>query len=279
MISDPILYLQNELSGFYTSDEIKSLTYLILKEVCDLPFYEIVSRKFNDLSDVQDKKIQDIVERLKKYEPLQYIFGKTVFFGMEFNTNPFVLIPRPETEELIEWVLSENNVPNPRILDLCTGSGCIAIVLAKKIPGAELHAWDISSAALEVAKLNARKNGVEIIFRCVDILKENCDDTIFDIMVSNPPYVTEKEKQEMKPNVLQYEPPEALFVPNDNPLIFYDRISDRALRQLNKGGKLYFEINCNYGKQMVSLLEKKGFSQVELRKDISKNDRMIRAIK
>ncbi|MCW1734695.1 peptide chain release factor N(5)-glutamine methyltransferase [Anaerorudis cellulosivorans] len=255
------------------------MTYLILKEVCDLPFYEIVCRKFNDLSDVQDKKIQDIVERLKKYEPLQYILGKTAFFGMEFNTNPFVLIPRPETEELIEWVLSENDVPNPRILDLCTGSGCIAIVLAKKIPGAELHALDISSAALDVAKLNARKNGVEIIFRCVDVLKENCDDTIFDIMVSNPPYVTEKEKQEMKPNVLQYEPPEALFVPNDNPLIFYDRISDMALRQLNKGGKLYFEINCNYGKQMVSLLEKKGFSHVELRKDISKNDRMIRAIK
>lgn len=279
MISDPILYLQNELSGFYTSDEIKSLTYLILKEVCDLTFYEIASRKFNDLSDVQDKKIQDIVERLKKYEPLQYILGKTVFFGMEFNTNPFVLIPRPETEELIEWVLSENDVPNPRILDLCAGSGCIAIVLAKKIPGAELHAWDISSAALEVAKLNARKNGAEIIFRCVDVLKENCDGTIFDIMVSNPPYVTEKEKQEMKPNVLQYEPPEALFVPNDNPLMFYDRISDMALRQLNKGGKLYFEINRNYGKQMVSLLEKKGFSHVELRKDISKNDRMIRAIK
>jgi release factor glutamine methyltransferase len=279
MISNPILYFQNELSGYYTSDEIKSLTYLILKEVCDLPFYEIVTRKFNNLSDAQDKKIQDIVERLKKYEPVQYIFGKTEFFGMEFKINPFVLIPRPETEELVEWILSENEVSNPRILDLCTGSGCIAIVLAKKIPGAELHAWDISSAALDVAKLNAEKNGVEVIFRRVDVLKENPGEIIFDIMVSNPPYVTEMEKREMKPNVLQFEPPEALFVPNDNPLIFYDRISDMAQRQLTKGGKLYFEINRNYGKQMVFMLEKKGFSHVELRKDISNNDRMIRAIK
>lgn len=279
MINDPIVYLRNELFGFYASEEIKRLTHLILNEVCGLSLPDIATCKFSDLSDAQRKKIQDIASRLKKYEPLQYIFGKTEFFGMEFEINPSVLIPRPETEELVEWILLENDSINPRILDIGTGSGCIAIVLSKKILGAEVHAWDVSSEALSVAKLNAEKNAVEIFFRQVDIMQIFPADIVFDIIVSNPPYVAENEKQEMEKNVLDFEPPEALFVSDDFPLVFYDRISDIALQKLKKKGKLYFEINRFYGREIVEMLKNKGFSQVELKKDISGNDRMIRARK
>ncbi|NMB50092.1 MAG: peptide chain release factor N(5)-glutamine methyltransferase [Bacteroidales bacterium] len=279
MINDPIVYLRNELSGLYTSEEIKRFTCLILKEVCDLSLPDIVTCKFSDLSDAQCKKIQDITSRLKNYEPLQYIFGKTEFYGMEFEINPSVLIPRPETEELVEWIFLENDLTNPRILDIGTGSGCIAILLSKKIVGAEVHAWDVSSEALEVAKLNAKKNGVEISFQQVDIMQKISTEILFDIIVSNPPYVTEKEKQEMEQSVLNYEPPQALFVSDDVPLAFYDRISDIALQKLTKRGKLYFEINRLYGREIIEMLKSKGFSQVELKKDISGNDRMIKARK
>lgn len=276
---DPVAFIRNELTDFYPSQEIKIFIHLILKEVCNLSFIEIATCKINNLSDAQYKKIQDIVERLKKYEPFQYIIGKTVFFGMEFNINASVLIPRPETEELVEWILSENGLQHTRILDIGTGSGCIAIALARKISDAEVHAWDVSSKALEVAKCNARKNRVEIVFRQLDVLKETVADIMFDIIVSNPPYVTEAEKSEMEQNVLDFEPSEALFVPDTDPLLFYRRISDIASQQLKEGGKLYVEINRLFGRKIVEMLEKKGFSSVEVRKDISGNDRMIRAKK
>ena len=188
-----------------------------------------------------------------------------------------MLIPRPETEELVQWVLESAENKPMKILDIGTGSGCIAVTLAKKLPSAEVHAWDISEDALKVARRNAERNGVKVIFSKRDMLLEPVSDEKFDIIVSNPPYVTEVEKTEMQENVLNFEPHLALFVPDDNALVFYEKIADFALTNLNKGGQLFFEINRAKGADIARLLEEKGFKNIELRKDISGNERMVMA--
>lgn len=278
-MSSPLEYIRRELSGFYPPDEVKNFARLILRDVCRLSPADIAACKFSNLSDSDVRNIEQITVRLKNYEPFQYIVGQTEFFGMNFSVTPDVLIPRPETEELVEWMLEDNRLTNPKTLDVGTGSGCIAVTLAKKIPGAEVHAWDISGAALAVAAGNAARNGVSVLFNRVDVLSEFPSGTIFDIMVSNPPYVTESEKNDMDKNVVDFEPHVALFVPQHNSLLFYERISDIALRQLAHGGKLFFEINRAKGNEIVAMLKGKGFTEVELRKDLSENDRMIKACK
>ena len=279
MFENPVEYIHTHLSEEFTIGEIRAFTTLILKEVCNLSFSDIVACKFTELSDNEKQNIISIVKRLQKGEPIQYILGVTEFYGLDFKVTSSVLIPRPETEELVEWILLETKQLNPHILDVGTGSGCIAITLSKKMKYATVDAWDVSAEALEVAKENAKANNVSIKFSKIDVLAHQDLDKRFDIIVSNPPYILESEKKVMSKNVLDFEPHQALFVSNHDALIFYDRIADIAVKQLNKKGMLYFEINQAYGKEIVHLLQEKNFKDIELKKDISGNYRMIRAMK
>ncbi len=232
-----------------------------------------------ELSKLQARNINNIIKRLRTYEPIQHITGETEFFGLPFIVNKNVLIPRPETEELVELILNENKEDKLNILDIGTGSGgAIAIALAKYKKEAKISAWDISKDALLIAKGNAERNAVDIDFEQVDVLIDYPTDKKYDIIVSNPPYILESEKRDMEKNVLDYEPHIALFVPDDRALIFYERIADIALDILNPDGKLYFEINQALGKETVKMLENRGgFSNVTLYQDINKNDRMTSA--
>lgn len=272
-------HILQELDGIYSRPEISVLTGLILEEVCGNSFRGITSDKINHLSGSELRKIEDIVHKLKHGEPIQYILGKTEFYGMLFKVTPDVLIPRPETEELVEWILSENQQAGLSVLDIGTGSGCIAVTLAKKMNDADVHAWDISGEALEVASGNALLNSVNVHFSLQDIFQPVERTPSFDVVVSNPPYVTESEKATMEANVLGFEPYEALFVPDHQALLFYDRIADMALEGLDSDGRLYFEINREKGMEVCNMLHSKGFVRVALRKDIAGNDRMVRAVK
>lgn len=274
-----VLQILKKLDGLYTKSERSILSHLIVEEICGNSSMLRITDKNNHLSNSELRKVQDIVDRLKNREPIQYILGKTEFYGMPFLVSPDVLIPRPETEELVEWIIAENKNTDYLILDVGTGSGCIAVTLAKKIINAEVNAWDISENALDVATKNARLNNVEVRFVKRDIFQPVEEKEFFDIIVSNPPYVTESEKGVMESNVIDFEPHGALFVPDDQALIFYDRIADLALALLHNEGKLYFEINRAKGKEVCNMLVGKGFMQVELKKDLSGNDRMVRAVK
>jgi len=272
-------FLKNELKAHFSPEEVSSLIRLILEKEFSIPLADILACKFNHLSDAAVQKLSEIVDKVKSGEPIQYILGETDFFGLSFFLNRSVLIPRPETEELVQWVIDSTNNASAKILDIGTGSGCIAVTLAKKLPHAEIHAWDISPAALEVARKNAERNGVRLFLLEKDILQESVSDERFDIIVSNPPYVTESEKAEMEDNVLMFEPPLALFVPDENALVFYEKIADFARIYLNRGGGLFFEINREKGRQVETLLQQRGFKNIERVKDISGNERMIKAIK
>lgn len=279
MFENPVEYISTQLIEKYTKNELRVLTSLILKQVCNLSFTDIVNCKFSQLSITEKQKITHIVERLLNNEPIQYVLGETEFYGLIFKVNPSVLIPRPETEELVEWILTDINKINPHILDIGTGSGCIAIALAKHLHYGTVDAWDISDSALEVARNNALLNNVSIKFSKVDVLKPIDINKHFDIVVSNPPYITNSEKKLMDKNVLDFEPHEALFVPDEESLIFYEKIADLAIKMLNPDGQLYFEINQSKGADVVELLKVKGFKNIDLKKDISGNYRMIKAMK
>jgi release factor glutamine methyltransferase len=225
------------------------------------------------------QNILNIIRDLKSYKPIQYIIGKTTFYNLSFNITPDVLIPRPETEELVDWIIKENPKKYKKILDIGTGSGCIAISLAKNLPGNIVYASDISNDALTVTKNNSKLNNVHIQIIQLDVL--NSDNQLnekFDIIVSNPPYVTEKEKKLMHKNVLDFEPELALFVPDNNPLLFYRAIIDFGMNHLNPEGKIYFEVNESYGKETALLLEERNFQDISLKKDINGKDRMLRGI-
>lgn len=279
MFGNPIEYINSQLTNHFTKSELRILSSLILKDVSNLSFTDIVNCKFKNLSNNEKQKIIYIVERLQKNEPIQYVLGKTEFYGLDFKVNSNVLIPRPETEELVEWILLETKQVNPHLLDIGTGSGCIAIALAKHLHYGTVDAWDISEKALEVARDNANNNNVSVKFSNVNVLEPVNIDKHFDIIVSNPPYITFSEKKELEENVLDFEPHEALFVPDEESLIFYNKIADIAVKILNDKGYLYFEINQAKGSDIIELLKSKGFSNIELRKDISGNSRMIRGMK
>lgn len=272
-------FIKNELSHTYSQGEISTLTQLIFEVKLNISVIESLTYKHNDLSDAQLNIINEIIERLKSKEPIQYILGETQFFDLNFMVNEHVLIPRPETEELVEWIIEDANEKRINLLDIGTGSGCIAISLAKKLPLAKVNGWDISPDALEVAKTNAIGNNVEVEFEIKDILNTNHTDKSFDVIVSNPPYITDSEKEFMNNTVLDFEPHIALFVPDSSPLIFYEVIADFALNSLIKGGALYFEINQENALKTSSMLSNKGFIDIEMRKDLSGNDRMIKAKK
>ncbi len=271
-----IIKLQKELHDIYPEAEIKSIGYLILEKLSGLNRTQLIINKNTLFSDEQLQNVEIFIEKLKKHVPIQYILGETDFFGLSFIVNEAVLIPRPETEELVYWINNEHNKnAKLQILDIGTGSGCIAIALKQHFENATVTAFDISEEALEIAKKNAIKNNQSVIFEKIDILANNTFQYKWDIIVSNPPYVLENEKKNMCANVLDYEPHLALFVSDNDPLLYYRHISFFAKKHLSLNGKLYFEINRDYGQEIVNLLVNDGFTAVELRKDISGNDRMI----
>jgi len=275
-----------KLSPIYDAGEAESFFYLILEEKKQLKRIDLALNPDLTFSNDEIQLWNSILEQLKKEIPIQYLLGKTSFYGLDFEVNPAVLIPRPETEELVEWIISYNQIhksTNPlRVLDVGTGSGCIAISLANNIPNAQVFAIDVSETALSTAKKNAEINEVNVTFIQKNILEVVSLSAVeglnhkFDIMVSNPPYVRELEKQEIKKNVLDNEPHLALFVEDNDALLFYKKIAELAQKSLSQNGKLFFEINQYLGKEMIDLLEKMNFKNIELRKDIYGNDRMIK---
>ena len=271
-----------QLQSIYDVMEAESFFYLILEDKHQMKRIDLALEPNYEFSEEAIKVWEELVVQLKKEIPIQYLLGNTEFFGLPFIVNENVLIPRPETEELVDWIISEDKKAERqksiKILDIGTGSGCIAISLAKNILNANVFAIDVSSKALEVAKLNAKQNDVSVTFLEKNILET--DDLLeqFDIIVSNPPYVRNLEKQEIKKNVLDNEPHLALFVDDFDALIFYKKIAVLATKNLNPNGKLFFEINQYLGQEMTDLLNQSGFTELELRKDIYGNDRMTKAV-
>ena len=267
-----------ELSPFYDAYEAESFFYLILENKHKLRQIDLALNHELTFSDADLAIWGGFLNELKKEVPIQYLLGKTNFYGLDFEVNENVLIPRPETEELVEWIINENKEVKSKkikVLDIGTGSGCIAISLAKNLLNAEVYGIDVSKKAIETAKRNAINNNVDIIFMYQDILDTDVLACNFDIIVSNPPYVRNLEKEEIKKNVLDYEPHLALFVDDNDALVFYRKIAALAKSGLKENGKLYFEINQYLGKEMTDLLEKMDFKNIDLRKDIYDNDRMI----
>jgi len=269
------------LTPMYGEGEAESFFYLILEEKQKLKRIDLALQP--DLVFSEDEIVvwNSILEQLKLEIPIQYLLGKTSFYGLDFEVNSTVLIPRPETEELVDWIIqsqkSKVESQKIKILDIGTGSGCIAISLAKNLPNAQVFALDVSEKALATAKRNANLNDVNVTFLHQSILETEDLEQEFDIIVSNPPYVRNLEKEEIKKNVLDNEPHLALFVEDNDALIFYRKIAELAQKNLTSSGQLYFEINQYLGKEMVELLEKMNFKNIELRKDIYGNDRMMRA--
>jgi release factor glutamine methyltransferase len=256
---------------------------IVLSDVTGISSAKIKAFPETEIAATDTERIESILTRLKTGEPVQYILGHTEFYGLPFKVNPSVLIPRPETEELVEWGISSVGslqLAAGSILDIGTGSGCIAISLKKNLKYAEVSAIDISPDALKTAKENAELNKVNVNFVQDDILnlKSEIENSKFEIIISNPPYVTLDDKKQMHTNVTDFEPHTALFVPEYDPLIFYKAIADFASTHLEKGGLLFFEINESYGEQTVELLKHKLFNNIELRKDMSGRFRMIKAI-
>ena len=272
-------HIKSELEGIYPETEIKSFSYLMIEKITGFSRTGIIVNKNTHFSVEQHHVIESFIEKLKKNIPIQYILGETEFYGLCFTVNESVLIPRPETEELVDWIRTENDRNSAlKILDIGTGSGCIAISVKHEFPNSAVSAFDISEEALETAQSNADLNKLKVHFSKVDILHTDNLEQKWDIIVSNPPYVLENEKTNMEANVLEHEPHLALFVPDNDPLLFYRQIALFAQKHLNNNGKLYFEINCQFGAETIDLLNKLGFTNVELRKDISGNDRMTKAV-
>lgn len=274
-----VAYIRSRLQPYYTAEEVSALSRIVCCDLLGQAPTDYYLGKDIVLSSKKEQELEDILQRLSRFEPLQYIEGRTLFLGREFWVAPGVLIPRPETEELVELMLKE--IPaDARILDVGTGSGCIAISLAKELPDALVTAWDVSPEALSVARANARKLQADVRFVECDVLACRVDEVgLYDVIVSNPPYVTEAEKADMEPNVLQWEPSLALFVPDDDPLRFYRRIAVLGRDMLADGGRLYFEINRAYGREMVEMLRTMGYVGVRVEKDLSQNDRFVIAEK
>ncbi len=265
----------------YSNQEAEQLMLIIYKEILAIERITVLAHPDTKVPNSDYKRIIEIVERLKKNEPIQYILGETEFYDLKFKLTPSVLIPRPETEELVQWISADISKIGSAILDIGTGSGCIAIALAKNIANSSLYAVDVSEEAIEVAKKNAVINEVDIVFLCHDILQSDYSNLPKDlsVIVSNPPYVTNKQKGEMQKNVLDYEPALALFVPDNDPLLFYRKIAEIGIKLLANNGALYFEINEIYGNELKILLEEIGYSKVMLKADINGKNRMIKALR
>ncbi len=273
-------HFNKTLATLYPEEEITSISSIVLEHVLGMNRVEVALSRKLQLKPQQINELDAVLERLKRSEPVQYIIGQTEFYGLELQLNRATLIPRPETEELVTWVLEETTKKQPiEVLDIGTGSGCIAIALAKQLPNARVEAVDISMQAIETAMGNAQNNQTEVTFFRQDILEAESLPRRYDVIASNPPYVRNMEKREIKENVLQHEPHTALFVSDNDPLIFYRKIAKLAVNNLTIGGQLFFEINEYLGEETVMLVKEVGFSKVILKKDLFGKNRMIRAIK
>ena len=267
----------SQLSSFLETREIPAVTSLLIKHFTSYNNLYINLNPQTEIAQIVIEHIQNAIKRLTKNEPIQYVLGETVFCNLPFIVNTSVLIPRPETEELTLWIIKENQYAG-KIMDICTGSGCIAVSLAKNIENCDVYAVEISSDALKTAKENALQNKVKVNFMQYDIFDYNFSqsvDTKFDVIVSNPPYVREMEKLLMHKRVLEYEPHIALFVNDEKPLLFYDKILQFGQTHLTNMGKLYVEINENFGKEVVLLYQKYGYCDIRLKEDIHGKNRMI----
>ena len=254
------------ITPLYNKDEASSLYYMLCEEVLSIPKSKLIIAEDMDLTIEKTNQLYNCLERLKKHEPIQYVLGKTKFCNLNFSVNESVLIPRPETEELVNIIL-KNELGNKTVLDIGSGSGCIAVSLAKHSPKAKVTALDICKDAIELSQRNAKENDVNLEFINADILNYKSDKK-YDSIVSNPPYVIELEKKHMSKNVLDYEPELALFVKNDDPLQFYKAILDFAKNSLNKNGEIYFEINESYKDKIMELVNNYGYSNVDCKLDV-----------
>lgn len=270
----------DNLGEIYGPDETQAIFLVAISSVLQYNRVDYLLKKDERLQEGQVTRFQNILAELQKGRPIQYVIGETFFYGLPFKVNPSVLIPRPETEELVEWVIESTALAaitgsGPRIIDIGTGSGCIAISLKKNLPATEVFALDISKASIDVASANAALNQVDIHLIEADIRNFSTRQK-FDVIVSNPPYITLREKEKMEDHVLEHEPHLALFVPNEKPLVFYEAIADFAWATLSDFGLLFFEINADMGKETIEMLAAKSFINIELKKDMQGKDRMIK---
>ncbi len=271
--------IKEELGSYYNEGEVTALTRIIATEILGIAPATYYLKDCVTLSTEEEATLSATIERLKRHEPIQYIQGYTEFCGLKFKVNRATLIPRPETSELVEWIAGDHNGKAVNILDIGTGSGCIAVSLAHRLPLSNVTAWDISPEAIAIAAENSKENKTKVTFEIVDILTYCPAEKQFDVIVSNPPYIKENEKSAMHKNVLDWEPHTALFVPNNDPLIFYRTIAQKAMTMLTTGGTLYFEINRAHGAETMNMLADFGYKNIELRQDFAGNDRMIKAEK
>lgn len=273
-------HIRRALQNIYPPEEAKALTMMICCDMLGLNALDIYMGKDIVLSTSKQCELENIISRLQKNEPIQYIRGFVDFGGNMFRVAPGVLIPRPETVELVNCIVEENELASPRILDIGTGSGCIAVSLAKKMPGASVTAWDVSDEALDIAKQNSDALGVQVKFEKQDALSKQIDiSEQYDVIVSNPPYIPESEKKDMHLNVSDWEPELALFVPDEDPLVFYKAIAVLGQKTLAPEGRIYFEINQKYSAEVSHMLDMMHYYDITVIKDFFKNPRIIRAKK
>jgi release factor glutamine methyltransferase len=283
-VQSVINYFNDELKGLYPKEEIQNFIFFSFQHFLNYNRIDLIINKDNTLSESELLKFMRVVKELKNSKPIQYILGETIFYGLKFTVSPDVLIPRPETEELVDWIINsckkhKQNTPL-KILDIGTGSGCIPITLKHHLPNNEVHALDVSQEALNIATKNAQLNKVNVNFKLQDILILTAEDiTKYDIIISNPPYVCRSESQYMFKNVLDFEPHLALFVEDNDALKFYKAICNYSQSNLNNGGFLYFEINEHFEKEIIKLLTDNGFQDIESKKDIRGKERMVRGRK
>lgn len=280
-IQEATYFLMNQLRTMYADGEASEITDRVMERLTGSMKAERMLYKNEAITSQEEVLLKQYAERLLKHEPVQYILNECWFYGLKFYVDKNVLIPRPETEELVDWIIRNLKFPfkELKILDIGTGSGCIAIALKRKLRKAEVWACDVSKEALEVAKQNSANLQADINFVQLDFINEKERDqlTSFDIIVSNPPYVPEKDKGTMNKNVLEFEPHTALFVKDNNPLVFYEAIADFAKTHLNKEGSVYCEIHESLGKETTALFTEKGFT-VELKKDMQGKERMVKTV-
>lgn len=278
LLKNILQHIRNRLGSYYTTGEVTALSRILATELLGIKESTYFLKDPVILTDEQHRQLDRALEQLQEQTPIQHILGYEDFCGLRLAVNSNVLIPRPETQELVAWIVNEAT-GNERILDIGTGSGCIAISLAHKLPNSTVDAWDISAEALTVARENSNINNTKVEFAQVDILTYTPGGKQFDIIVSNPPYIKNEEKKSMEANVLNREPHLALFVPDNDPLLFYRTIAQKAITMLAPGGRLYFEINRAHGSDTCQMLATMGYTNIELRKDFADNDRMVRAWK
>lgn len=292
-IKDQFNFIRTEIINYYPAEEVTSMIFLILQELLGYSRAEILAKTEEAVPPEKVSQIRDIIKQLKAYKPIQYIFGRTEFYGMPFYVNEDVLIPRPETEELTDWIIREHGTEAIDILDVGTGSGCIAVALARHIPGSRVYAVDISSGALKTAMENARLNHASIQVLQMDMAHppENILNHVlppgdgsnaaarFDLIVSNPPYIPEGNMENLPDNIVNYEPHLALFVKNDDPLLFYKYLIQFSDAFLAQQGRIYVELHESHASDLKSLFEKHRYQQVELKEDINQKPRMLKAVK